>query len=52
MVQRWMCAALLDAEQRMHHIPGYRSMGVLMAEIERLTTVERSDGIAKKSKTA
>ena len=52
MVQRWMCAALLDAEQRMHRIPGYRSMGVLMTEIRRLTTVEKSDGIANESKTA
>lgn len=51
MVQRWLCAALLDAEQRMHCIPGCRSMGVLMAEITRLTTIEKSDGTANEGKT-
>lgn len=37
MVQRWVSAALLDAERRAHRIQGYRSMGVLIAEIKRLT---------------
>jgi putative transposase len=37
MVQRWLSAALLDAERRAHRIPGYRSMSVLVAEIKRFT---------------
>ena len=38
MVQRWVSAAMLDAERRAHRIEGYRSMNVLIAEIKRLTT--------------
>ncbi|NLL20073.1 MAG: IS256 family transposase, partial [Clostridia bacterium] len=37
MVQRWLSAALLDAERRAHRIQGYRSMSVLVVEIKRLT---------------
>jgi len=52
MVQRWVSAALLDAERRAHRIPGYRSMSVLINEIKRLTTVVEIDFIDNKSKTA
>ena len=50
MVQRWVCTALLDAEQRSHRINGYRSVGILIAEINRLTSLP--DGEAKESETA
>ena len=38
MVQRWISAAMLDAERRAHRIQGYRFMSVLIAEIKRLTS--------------
>jgi len=52
MVQRWVSAALLDAERRAHRIPGYRSMGALIIEIKRLITVVDMDPMENKSKTA
>jgi len=52
MVQRWISAALLDAEQRAHRIPGYRSMGVLINEIKRLINVAEIESIENESKTA
>ena len=54
MVQRWICAALLDAERRANRIRGYRSLRVLITEIQRLTTVDEleTDPIGNESKTA
>ena len=52
MVQRWMCSALLDAEQRTHRLRGYRSTSLLMAEIERLTMPTDSKDTANESKYA
>jgi len=52
MVQRWISAALLDAEQRAHRIPGYRSMSVLISEIKRLINVAEIEPIENESKTA
>jgi len=52
MVQRWVSAALLDAERRAHRIPGYRSMGVLISEIKRLIPAVDMDAMENKSKTA
>ncbi len=52
MVQRWVSAALLDAESRAHRIPGYRSMSILITEIQRLTTVVDIDNIETNRKTA
>ena len=52
MVQRWVSAALLDAEHRAHRILGYRSMSVLINEIKRLTNVADTKSIEKESKTA
>lgn len=52
MVQRWVCAALLDAESRMHRIPGHRSMSVLITEIKRLITVEKTESQENERKTA
>jgi hypothetical protein len=52
MVQRWVSAALLDAEHRAHRIPGYRSMSVLINEIKRLINVAEIKSIEKESKTA
>lgn len=52
MVQRWLSAALLDAERRAHRIPGYRFMGVLIAEIKRLTTALETGDAENKSKIA
>jgi len=52
MVQRWVCSALLDAESRMHRIPGHRSMSVLMTEIKLLTTAEKTENNENRSKTA
>lgn len=52
MVQRWVSAALLDAERRAHRIPGYRSMNVLINEIKRLTAVIEIDCTVNESKTA
>jgi putative transposase len=51
MVQRWVSAALLDAESRANRITGYRSMSILVAEIQRLTTVNIDD-VGNESKTA
>ena len=39
MVQRWVSAAMLDAERRSHRIQGYRFMSALIAEIKRLTSI-------------
>ena len=52
MVQRWVSAALLDAERRAHRIQGYRSMSVLVAEIKRLTTASEMEEAESESKTA
>ncbi|MGI6596946.1 MAG: IS256 family transposase [bacterium] len=52
MVQRWVCAALLDAENRANRIAGYRSMGILISEIQRLTTIDDVDHVGNESKTA
>lgn len=52
MVQRWACAALLDAEGRAHRIAGYRSMVVLVSEIQRLTAVDDTEPVGNESKTA
>lgn len=52
MVQRWVSAALLDAESRAHRIPGYRSMSILITEIQQLTTVVDIDDIGNESKSA
>lgn len=52
MVQRWVCAALLDAENRANRIAGYRSMGILISEIQRLTTIDDVDHVVNESKTA
>jgi putative transposase len=54
MVQRWACTALLDAESRANRIAGYRSMGILIAEVKRLTAEgkEDVDDIENESKTA
>ena len=51
-VQRWLSAALLDAERRAHRIRGYRSMSVLIAEIERLTVGLEVDHAEKESNIA
>ena len=40
MVQRWVSAAMLDAERRARRIQGYRSMSALIAEFKRLTSSE------------
>ena len=52
MVQRWACAALLDAERRFHRINGYRSMAVLISEIQRLTAADDIESVGSKSNTA
>jgi hypothetical protein len=52
MVRRWVCVALLDAENRTNRIAGYRSMGVLISEIQRLTNVDEEDQVANERKTA
>ena len=52
MVQRWACAALLDAERRSHRINGYRSMAVLISEIQRLTAADDIESVGSKSNTA
>ena len=54
MVQRWVCAALLDAESRTNRIRGYRFLGILITELQRLTTINEPDmdAIENKSKTA
>ncbi len=52
MVQRWVSAALLDAERRANRIHGYRSMSILVAEIKRLTTAVDTDHAENGSKTA
>lgn len=52
MVRRWVCVALLDAENRINRIAGYRSMGVLISEIQRLTNVDEEDQVANERKTA
>jgi putative transposase len=52
MVQRWVSSSLLDAESRAHRISGYRSMSILITEIQRLTTVVDIDGIENESKSA
>ena len=52
MVQRWVCVALLDAENRANRIAGYRSMGVLISEIRRLTNVEDEAQVGNERKTA
>jgi putative transposase len=49
MVQRWACAALLDAEYRSNRIAGYRSMSVLISEIQRLTLDETAGKVEKES---
>ncbi|MGI6128879.1 MAG: IS256 family transposase [bacterium] len=51
MVQRWACSALLDAESRANRIRGYRSIGILILEIQRLTTEDMND-IENESKIA
>ena len=54
MVQRWICAALLDAESRTNRIRGYRFLGILITEIQRLITMDDpdTDAIENESKTA
>ena len=52
MVRRWVCVALLDAENRTNRIAGYRSMGVLISEIQRLTNVDDEDQAGSESKIA
>jgi hypothetical protein len=52
MVQRWVSSSLLDAESRAHRISGYRSMSILITEIQRLTTVVDIDDIENESKSA
>ena len=52
MVRRWVCVALLDAENRTNRIAGYRSMGVLISEIQRLTNVDGEDQAGSESKIA
>ncbi len=52
MVQRWVCVALLDAENRANRIAGYRSMDVLISEIRRLTNVEDEAQVGNERKTA
>ena len=52
MVQRWVCVALLDAENRANRIAGYRSMDVLISEIRRLTNVEDESQVGNERKTA
>jgi transposase-like protein len=52
MVQRWISAALLDAENRTHRIAGYRYMGILITEIQRLTAVVDINAIENESKPA
>ena len=49
MVQRWADAALLDAEYRSNRIAGYRSMGVLISEVQRLTFDESAEVVEKES---
>jgi putative transposase len=52
MVQRWLSAALLDAERRAHRIQGYRSMSVLIVEIKRLTIKPEVNPTVKESNIA
>ncbi|MFY9119107.1 MAG: IS256 family transposase [Syntrophomonadaceae bacterium] len=52
MVRRWVCVALLNAERRTNRIAGYRSMGVLISEIQRLTDVDGEDLAGSESKIA
>ena len=55
MVKRWVCSALLDAESRTHRIAGYRSLHLLITELQRLTVTEETqevDGIETQSNTA
>lgn len=52
MVQRWLSAALLDAERRAHRIQGYRSMSVLIVEIKRLTIEPEANLTVKESNIA
>jgi hypothetical protein len=47
MVQPWAGAALLDAEYRSNRIAGYRSMSVLISEVQRLT-LDESAGVVEK----
>ena len=49
MVQRWAGAALLDAEYRSNRIAGYRSMSVLISEVQRLTLDESAGVVEKES---
>lgn len=52
MVQRWVSAAMLDAERRAHRIEGYRFMSILITEIRRLTTTSEISRAEKESLTA
>lgn len=52
MVQRWVPAAMLDAERRAHRIEGYRFMSILITEIRRLTTTSEISRAEKESLTA
>ena len=52
MVQRWVSAAMLDAERRAHRIQGYRYMSILIAEIKRLTSTCEMDHVENASMTA
>ena len=51
MVQRWVIAAMLEAEQRFHRISGYRSISVLIKEIKRLTVGSKIDARENERKT-
>jgi len=52
MVQRWVTAAMLDAERRAHRIQGYSFMSVMIAEIKRLTTTSKMGHADSVSMTA
>lgn len=51
-VRRWLCVALLDAENRTRRIAGYRSIGILISEIQRLANVDDEDRVGNESKIA